>query len=361
MDGHLLSENTIMVQKINAAVLGASGYTGAELLRYLIPHPYVTIKALTADRKAGQTMADVFPQFTGHALPPLITIAELELDTLDTVFCALPHGTTQNVIADLFAKKPTLKIIDLSADFRLHNAQDYAAWYGHAHQALHLQEQAVYGLTEIYRDQIRNASLVANPGCHSSTAILPLFPLFKASAISAEHLVIDSKTGMSGAGRAPKEEMLFSEISSGVHAYGVGKHRHTAELDQELSLAAGKTVAATFTPHILPMNRGIYSTAYVTLEQGFTAQDLHAILAKAYEGEYFVHVLPFGTAPQSRHVRGSNHAFIGVVADRFAHRAVVICTTDNLAKGASGQAVQNMNTVFGWPEHTGLENIALFP
>jgi N-acetyl-gamma-glutamyl-phosphate reductase len=350
-----------MVTAINAAVLGASGYTGAELLRFLVRHPHVKITALTADRKAGLAIADVFPQFTGLDLPLLTTIGELDLTALDLVFCALPHGTTQQVIKDLLTRKPALRIVDLSADFRLENPKDYATWYGHAHQALDIQEEAVFGLTEHYRDKIAKARLVANPGCHSGTAILAAVPLLKAGLIDPHHIVIDSKTGMSGAGRAAKEEMLFSEISSGVHAYGVGSHRHTAELDQEFSKAAGKHVSPTFTPHILPMNRGIYATLYVRIAPGKSAQDLHNALSKTYENEDFVHVLPFGKAPQSRHVRGSNNAYIGVIADRFADRAIVICTTDNLVKGASGQAVQNMNVMFGWPQALGLDSVGLFP
>lgn len=350
-----------MTDLLNVAILGASGYTGAELVRLLSRHPRVAIRALTADRKAGQSMADVFPQFAALDLPKLTTIAEVDLDAIDLVFCALPHGTTQQVIADLFAKKPSIKVVDLSADFRLADPAAYETWYGHPHQAMHLQPDAVYGVSEIYRDAVKGAKLVANPGCHSTTSILPLVPLLREKLIEPDRISIVSATGMSGAGRAAKEEMLFSEVSEGVHAYGVGKHRHTAELDQEFDKAAGRTARATFTPLLIPMNRGIYATITVTLAGGATAEALHAALQTAYWGEPFVTVLPFGKAPQSRHVRGSNNVQLGVAADREPDRAIVVSTLDNLVKGASGQAVQNMNLVVGFDETEGLRQLAIFP
>jgi N-acetyl-gamma-glutamyl-phosphate reductase len=350
-----------MAGKVKVGIFGASGYTGAELLRLLVPHPNVELKLLTADRKAGQKMAEVFPQFAGLDLPVLTKIDEAHLSSVDALFTGLPHGTTQTVIADAFKKNPKLKIIDLSADFRLTDPEAYATWYGHEHQALDLQKDAVYGLTEHYRDAIKETKLVANPGCHSTTAILPVVPLLKAGVIDPETIVIDSKTGMSGAGRAANEAMLFSEVSEGIHAYGVGKHRHTSELDQEYKKAAGQDVFASFTPHLAPMNRGIYATVYVRTKGDASPGDLHAALAAAYKNEPFVQVLPFGQVPQSRHVRGSNNCQIGVIADRIHNRAIVISTTDNLVKGASGQAVQNFNLVFGLPETTGLQSPAMFP
>ncbi|MFC3693531.1 N-acetyl-gamma-glutamyl-phosphate reductase [Chenggangzhangella methanolivorans] len=350
-----------MTDLLNVAILGASGYTGSELVRLLARHPKVALKALTADRKAGQAMADVFPQFAALDLPRLTTIAEVDLAAIDLVFCALPHGTTQQVIADLFAKKPSIKVVDLSADFRLADPEAYATWYGHPHQALELQKDAVFGVSELYRDQIKGAKLVANPGCHSTTSILPLVPLLRERLIEPDLISIVSATGMSGAGRAAKEEMLFSEVSEGVHAYGVGKHRHTAELDQEFDKAAGRTARATFTPLLIPMNRGIYATITATLAAGATAEALHAALEAAYYGEPFVKVLPFGKAPQSRHVRGSNNVQLGVVADRGPDRAIVVSTLDNLVKGASGQAVQNMNLVAGFEATEGLGQLAIFP
>lgn len=340
--------------------MGASGYTGSELVRLLLRHPRVEIVALTADRKAGQTMAEVFPQFAPFPLPKLVTIDEVDFSAVDLVFCALPHATTQVVIKKVFEAAPGVKVVDLSADFRLKDPGAYEQWYGHPHAALELQQEAVFGLVEIYRDEIRKARLVANPGCHSTTAILPLVPLLEAGAVEPESIVVDSKTGMSGAGRAAKEAMLFSEVSEGIHAYAVSGHRHMGELDQEFSKAAGRPVTPMFVPVLAPMNRGIYAIIYLRTT-GARAEDLHALLADYYKGEPFVHVMPFGQVPQSRHVRGSNMVMLGVVADRVPGRAIVISTLDNLVKGASGQAVQNMNLVLGFPETLGLEQIALMP
>ncbi len=352
-----------MPAQARIGVLGASGYTGAELVRLLLRHPRVEIVLLTADRRAGKSMADVFPQFAPYKLPALAAIDDVDWATigLDLVFCALPHGTTQKIVKDLWTRAPHVKIIDLSADFRLADPAAYTRWYGRAHAAPELQQHAVYGLTEIYRAQIKTARLLANPGCYPTGAQLALIPLLKAEAIDPDEIVIDAKSGMTGAGRGLREDMLFAEVSEGFHAYGVGRHRHIAELDQEFSRAAGREVMVTFTPHLVPMNRGILSTIYVRGVQAAPAPDLHALLAKAYADEPFVHVLPFGTVPQTRHVRGSNMTFIGVAADRIAGRAIIVAALDNLTKGASGQAVQNMNLTLGFPEAMGLEQVALFP
>jgi N-acetyl-gamma-glutamyl-phosphate reductase len=348
--------------KAKIGVLGASGYTGAELLRLLIRHPLVEIALLTADRRAGKPMSEVFPQFAPYALPLLTAVdgADWQALNLDLAFCALPHGTTQKVIADLLKRAPATKVVDLSADFRLADPAAYARWYGHEHLAPELQREAVYGLTEVYRQKIKAARLVANPGCYTTCAELALIPLLKAEAIDADEIVIDAKSGVTGAGRAAREDMLFAEVAEGFHAYGVGHHRHMAELDQEFSLAAGREVIVTFTPHLVPMNRGILSTIYL---RGLKAapEDLHALLARTYANEPFVHVLPFRTMPQTRHVRGSNMTFIGVAADRIGGRAIICSALDNLTKGASGQAVQNMNLMLGFPEVLGLEQVALFP
>src|SRR5690349_7057964 len=352
-----------MATKAKIGVLGASGYTGSELVRLLLRHPRVEIVLLTADRRAGQEMREVFPQFSPFPLPKLVAIDGLDWATLglDLVFCALPHGTTQKVISEILTKAPAPKVVDLSADFRLADPAAYAKWYGHEHYAPDIQKEAVYGLVEVHRRDIKKARLVANPGCYTSCAELPLIPLIEAKAIDLDEIVIDAKSGMTGAGRSAKESMLFSEVSEGFHAYGVGGHRHMAELDQEFSLAAGRPVVVSFTPHLVPMNRGILSTIYVRGKRGRTPRDLHALLLKYYAKEPFVHVLPFGETPQTRHVRGSNMTFIGVAADRVPGRAIVISALDNLVKGASGQAVHNMNLMLGFPETMGLTQVALFP
>ncbi len=347
-----------MTEKTNVAILGASGYTGAELVRMLHNHPKVRLAALTADRKAGSTMAEAFPQFHGLDLPRLVAIADVDWSSIGLVFCALPHATTQSVLKDIPAR---IRIVDLSADFRLSDPEAYAYWYGHPHQALELQAEAVYGITELAREAVAGARLVANPGCYTTCGQMPIIPLLEAGAIDPDEIVIDAKSGVTGAGRAAKEANLFTEVSEGFHAYGVGHHRHMAELEQGFSRAAGRPVVVSFTPHLVPMNRGILSTIYVKLAGGHTAEDLHRILGERYQREPFVRVLGFGASPQTRHVRGSNLVQMSVAKDRRPGRAIVLCVLDNLVKGASGQAIQNANVMMGWPETLGLEALPLFP
>jgi N-acetyl-gamma-glutamyl-phosphate reductase len=352
-----------MSERAKIGVLGASGYTGSECVRLLLRHPQAEIALLTADRRVGQEMREAFPQFSPYPLPKLTAIEGLDWAALglDLVFCALPHATTQKVIKDLLVRARATRVVDLSADFRLADPAAYARWYGGEHLAPELQKEAAYGLVELHREQIRKSRLIANPGCYTTCAQLPLVPLIVAGAIDVDEIVIDAKSGMTGAGRAARENMLFSEVSEGFHAYGVGHHRHMAELDQEFSAAAGRAVTVTFTPHLAPMNRGILSTIYVRGTADKAAPDLHRILSQAYRDEPFIHVLPFGEMPQTRHVRGSNMTFIGVAADRIQGRAIIGAALDNLVKGAAGQAVQNMNLVLGFPETMGLEQVALFP
>ena len=345
-------------KSVRVAILGASGYTGAELLRILAHHPSAQITALTADRQAGKKIGAVFPHLARHALPDLVAIPDVDWTKVDLVFCCLPHGTTQEVIAGL---PKHLRVLDLSADFRLADPAVYAEWYGHAHRAVELQREAVYGLTEIARGAIANARLVAVPGCYPTGAQLPLIPLIKSAVIDADDIVIDAKSGVTGAGRAAKESSLFAEVSEGISAYGIAHHRHMPEIEQGLSAAAGRKVMVSFTPHLMPMNRGILSTIYVKMVKGATIADLRQTLERAYESEAFVHVLPAGQAPATHHVRGSNLCLIGLAQDRMSGRAILVSAIDNLVKGASGQAVQDMNVMLGIAETTGLQTEPLFP
>ena len=347
-----------MSKTINIVILGASGYTGAELIRLLLAHPNASIKALTGDSQAGKPMGDVYPHLRHKNLPDLVTLAQVDFTGIDLVFCCLPHGTTQPVIAAL---PKSVKVVDLSADFRLFDAGSYAKWYGHAHQAVELQKEAVYGLTEVAREKVKNARLVANPGCYPTSALLPLLPLLEAKAIDAKNIIIDSKSGVTGAGRSVKQGNLYSEVNEGMSAYGVANHRHAPEIEQSLSWAAGAPVVTAFTPHLIPMSRGMLSTIYVQLAAGKTAADLRALLNKRYADEAFVHVLPEGAAPSTHQVRGTNDCIMAVFADRLEGRAIIVSVIDNLVKGASGQAVQNMNVMFGLPETTGLQLTAVFP
>lgn len=340
--------------KHKIAILGASGYTGAELVRLLAQHDGMEIVALTADRKAGQSMGQVFPHLRHLDLPVLTRIEDVDFTAVDLAFCALPHAMTQEIVKDL---PEQLKIVDISADFRLQDVDMYEHWYGHPHYAPELQKTAVYGLTEFYRDQIAKARLVAGTGCNAATGQYALSPLLAAGVIKTDDIIIDMICGVSGAGRGAKEAMLHAEVSEGTHAYGLPAHRHTSEFDQEFSKVAGKDVKVMFTPHLMPANRGILATVHV---QG----DVNAIyntLVQAYENEPFVVVLPMGEAPATRHVRGSNFCHIGVVADRIEGRVRVFAALDNLVKGSSGQALQNANLMLGMPETTGLMQAPLFP
>jgi N-acetyl-gamma-glutamyl-phosphate reductase len=339
----------------NIAILGASGYTGAELVRLIATHGGMTIKALSADRKAGMAMGDVFPHLRHMDLPQLQKIDTIDFTDIDLVFCALPHATSQAVIKTL---PLSVKVVDLSADFRLRDMAEYEKWYGKGHDATDLQAEAVYGLTEFYRDDIINARLVAGTGCNAATGQYALRPLISAGVIDLDSIIIDLKTGVSGAGRSAKENLLHAELSEGAHAYAVGgTHRHLAEFDQEFSRLAGRDVKVQFTPHLLPANRGIIATVYV---QG-DADVIHATLAKAYADEPFIEMLPMEQHPSTRHVRGSNFCHVGVVKDRIEGRAIVITALDNLTKGSSGQALQNANLMLGLPETQGLMSAPVFP
>ncbi|TDK50329.1 N-acetyl-gamma-glutamyl-phosphate reductase [Antarcticimicrobium luteum] len=342
-----------MTHKI--AILGASGYTGAELIRLIAQHPNLEITALSGERKAGMEMAEVFPHLRHMSLPRLCRIDEIDFSQIDLCFCALPHKTSQEVIAAL---PGDLKIVDLSADFRLRDPADYEMWYGNKHAALAQQEEAVYGLTEFYREEIRGARLVAGTGCNAATGQFALRPLISAGVIDLDEIILDLKCAVSGAGRSLKENLLHAELSEGYNPYAIGStHRHLGEFDQEFSKLAGRPVKVQFTPHLIPANRGILATVYVKGD----AQAIHDTLAAAYADEPFIQMLPFGEAPSTHHVRGSNYCHIGVAADRLPGRAIVFAALDNLTKGSSGQALQNANLMLGENEEEGLTMAPLFP
>ncbi|GBG60475.1 hypothetical protein CBR_g5649 [Chara braunii] len=339
-------------------VLGASGYTGAEIVRLLAGHPFFRITLMTADRKAGLSFQNVFPHLGAQELPDLVAVKDADFDNVDAVFCCLPHGTTQEIIASLPKR---LKVVDLSADFRLRNTEEYKQWYLAEHKAPELQEEAVYGLTELYRDEIKTARLVANPGCYPTTVQLALSPLLRDGLISSEGIVIDAKSGVSGAGRSAKESNLYSEVAEGMYAYGITNHRHVPEIEQGLADFAGKRMRVSFTPHLLPMIRGMQSTIYVEMEPGKTVDDLRERLQLQFQDEEFVTVMPKGGVPHTHYVRGSNYCLLGLFEDRIPGRAIIISVIDNLVKGASGQALQNMNLIMGVPENSGLQQQPLFP
>ena len=347
--------------KIKVGILGASGYTGAEAMRLLLRHPDAEITLLTADRKAGQSVEDVYPHLGGYGLPDMLSVADADWSGVDVVFCGLPHGTTQEIIAGL---PDRLKVIDMSADFRLDDKATYAQWYGHEHRAPELQKQAVYGLSELNRKKIAAARLVACPGCYPTAVLLALVPLVAAGAIDPMDLVIDAKSGVSGAGRGLKQNTLFCETGEGLSPYAISAHRHAPEIEQEIARAnkvPANDIRVNFVPHLVPMSRGELVTCHVRLAGGQTVDDLRAVFAQTYDAEPFVRLLKAGDIPQTQMVRGSNICVLNVFEDRIPGRVTVIAAIDNLVKGSSGQAVQNMNLMFGLDETSGLLQAPLFP
>ncbi|MDY8107815.1 N-acetyl-gamma-glutamyl-phosphate reductase [Fulvimarina sp. 2208YS6-2-32] len=350
------------MEKIKVGVLGASGYTGADLMRLALRHPAIELTVLTANSHAGKPVKDVFKHFSHVTLPDLIAIDEADWKNVDAVFCGLPHGTTQAITKQIFQTHPNVKIIDMSADFRLRDPVAYKEWYGLDHVATEIQPEAVYGLTELYRDEIVNARLIACPGCYPTAVLLSLVPLAREGLVDATDLVIDAKSGVSGAGRGLKENTLFCEAGEGLAPYAVGKHRHMAEIEQEIGRAAGLDgLRVNFTPHLIPMSRGELTTSYVRMKNGASAADLKEVLASTYAEDPFVTLLEGEALPQTQMVRGSNYVAMNVIPDRIAGRAIVISTLDNLVKGSAGQALQNFNLAYGLDETLGLEQLPLFP
>lgn len=345
---------------LKIAIVGASGYTGLELIRLLDRHPQAEVSCVTSEQSAGKRISDTFPTLRCRCdlvLEPLDP--EAIAAKADLIFTALPHQAAMKVVPAFLAAGK--KVIDLSADYRLHDPAVYAAWY-EPHLNPELLPEAVFGLPEVRRDGIRQARLVANPGCYPTSVILGLKPLLENGLIDPATIIADSKSGTSGAGRSAKVDSLYCEVNDSFKAYGVGGvHRHTPEIEQELSGLAGKPVTITFTPHLVPMDRGILSTIYATPTRAVSTEELMALYADTYKDEPFVRPLPKGQFPATAFVRGSNFCDIGITLDSRANRIVVVSAIDNLVKGASGQAIQNMNLICGFPETMGLEGLAIFP
>lgn len=345
---------------IKAAIIGASGYTGAELIRILINHPNVEIKSLIANSNAGQEISKSYFHLKNYNLPDLQKLDEVDFSEIDVAFGCLPHGTSQDIFKKLAAKYNNLKIIDLSADFRLINSANYKKWYGQEHIAQDLQPNFIYGLSEINKNKIKKSNFIACPGCYPTSALLPLIPLLENKLIKSEDIIIDSKSGTSGAGRSLKENILFCEVNNSVKAYAVGSHRHIGEIEQELSLAANEEIKIDFTPHLLPINRGIISTIYVKIADGFTFKNLQNCLETKYEDEPFVNFMNEDEVA-IKDVAGTNFCNFSIKKSNIPGKAIIVSVIDNLCKGASGQAVQNMNIIFGLDEKAGLEIAPTFP
>ena len=347
-----------MPAPLRIAILGASGYTGADLVRLAVAHPDIEIATLSANAKAGQAMAEVWPHFAPYpALPRLVRAEDIDFSQIDAVFGCLPHAASAALLSTLAGPR----IVDLSADFRLKDPDTYAEWYGGAHPAPTLLAEAVYGLTEYARPALQGTRLVACPGCYPTAVLLAVLPLIEGGLIDPARISVNALSGVTGAGRGLKEANLFSEIAEGVHPYAIGAHRHMPEIEQEIAARAGHDVRISFTPHLVPVNRGELVTIAVELVAGASDADLHAALRQRYADEPFVHLLPKGVAPATRMVRGSNHAVVNVFADRIPGRALVVAAIDNLVKGSSGQAIQNFNLMFALPETRGLMQAPLFP
>jgi N-acetyl-gamma-glutamyl-phosphate reductase len=353
----LISKPTFEIMETRqVAIVGASGYSGEELVRLLLAHPFVKLTAVTSRQYAGKPLGEIFPKFANHPRAKTLGFTPPALDSLaragQLVFLALPHGVAAEFAGPLL--KAGCKVIDLSADFRIRNPAVYKEFYGHDHPAPDLLARAVYGLPEIYRSEIRTSALVASPGCYPTSILLPTLPLLKARLISPKDIIADSLSGVSGAGRKAELDYLFVECNESVRPYGVPKHRHLSEIEQELSLAAGEQVTIQFTPHLIPINRGILTTLYLSPTSAAAREAIAECYQAAYAKEPFVRLLGEKGLPDTKNVTGTNVIEIGWRLDPRTGRLVVISAEDNLVKGASGQAIQSLNILCDWPETTGL-------
>lgn len=344
---------------VRVGIVGASGYTGVELARLLCRHPQVKLTVATSRQYAGQALAEVYPSLRGLVDLRCEDASGAELaNKADIFFTAVPHQTAMAIVPGLL--EAGKKVIDLSADFRIHSAAVYEKWY-QVHTAKQYLREAVYGLPEVHRHAIQSARLIANPGCYPTSVILALAPLLKAGIIRSERIIIDAKSGTSGAGRGAQVGSLYCEVTDGFKAYKVGEHRHTPEIEQELGALCGHEVVVSFTPHLVPMSRGMLSTIYADLAAEVTMAQVAAVYQSHYAGEPFVRLCPEGCYPATQHIRGANFCDIGFKIDKRTGRIIILSAIDNLVKGAAGQAVQNLNLICGFAETTGLMSVPVFP
>lgn len=343
---------------IKVAVLGATGYAGIELVRLLTNHPEVSIEILGSQSFAGKKISEVY-QSLEHVLDKECSEVNMEeVAKCDLAFTALPHGASKTVIPELI--KAGVKVIDLSGDFRYDDVKVYEKWYGEEHSSPELLAESVYGLLELHRDKVKNARLIGNPGCYTTCSILGAAPLLAGGYAETKNIIVDAKSGVTGAGRTTSLPFQFCECTETTKAYKVATHRHTSEIEQELSKLAGEEIMISFTPHLIPQKRGILSTIYINLKKKLTTEEAVEIYREYYKDEFFVRVKPAGSLPETKFVAGSNFVDIGVVVDERLNRAVVVSAIDNIVKGAAGQAVQNMNVMFGLDEKTGLSNAGFY-
>lgn len=348
-----------MIQdKIKVAILGASGYTGGDLIRMLLSHKNVDIVALSANAKSGMSPSQAHASLFNTNLPELVNTEEINYDGIDLVFSALPH----NNLHDLIKKIPELcKVIDLSADFRFSDVNVFNKYYETSHNSPDLIKESVYGLSEIFKDDIQKSRIVACPGCYPTAVLLPLIPLIRSRIVSIEDLIIDAKSGVSGAGRGNKEDLMFSEVSESMKPYNIARHRHTPEIEELIKNITGNEAKINFTPHLVPINRGELVTIYARVLDEYKAKDATSCLRSFYKNDFFVNLSKDNNPSETSNVRGSNNCLISIFDDRIEGRLIIVATIDNLIKGSSGQAIQNMNIMFGFDEKEGLPKFGLYP
>lgn len=338
---------------VKVGILGVTGYAGVEVLRLILGHPMAEVTYISSNSYAGQKISDVYKNLANICD---IVCEKIDADVIaekcDVVFTALPHGTAKSVIPSIIEKG--VSVVDLSADYRYNDPKVYEKWYNLPHDSVDLLKEAVYGLPELYRDKIKGKRLIGNPGCYTTCSILGTVPLLKSKIAETKNIIIDAKSGVSGAGRGINIDVHFCECTENTKAYKIATHRHTSEIEQELSLAAGEEVLVSFTPHLLPQKRGILATIYANLKKPMETEEVIKVYKEFYKNEKFIRVYESGNLPETNHVAGSNYVDIGIVVDKRLNRVVVVSCIDNLVKGAAGQAVQNMNIMFNLPEDAGL-------